>query len=61
MIKREHVEAFKTQSKGFVDRGEHWTHALYCAALFLEGHGFYALIGGVLGVFVILHIFVGWE
>ncbi len=39
--------------------GETWTHALYCGALFIEGHGLYAVIGGVLGIFVVLNTLVG--
>lgn len=39
--------------------GEHWIHAIYCGALYIEGHGLYAVIGGVLGLVVILNIIIG--
>ncbi len=39
--------------------GETWTHAIYCGVLFVEGHGMYASVGGVLGAFVVLNLIVG--
>jgi len=35
-------------------RGETFTHAIYCFVLFFEGHGAYAVVGGVVGVFIVL-------
>lgn len=37
---------------------EPWFHVAYCSALFVEGHGLYATIGGVMGVVVLVaHLF----
>lgn len=41
--------------------GEPWLHALYCAVLAVEGHGLYAIVGGVLGVCVFLNIVLNGE
>ncbi len=38
--------------------GESWTHALYCGVLFVEGHGLYAVVGGILGIFVVLNMVI---
>lgn len=32
------------------ERSEHWIHVIYCGALYSEGHGLYATVGGVLGI-----------
>jgi len=42
-----------------IHKGEHWAHVAYCGILYIEGHGIYAMAGGVLGVFVFLSIVVG--
>lgn len=40
-------------------RGEAWVHALYCGVLFIEGHGLYATVGGVLGMIVLINTIFG--
>ena len=35
---------------------ESWTHVAYCSVLYIEGHGLYATIGGVLGIVVLVTI-----
>jgi hypothetical protein len=33
-----------------LERFDHWLHPLYFGALYAEGHGLYATIGGACGV-----------
>jgi hypothetical protein len=40
---------------------EPWLHVAYCGALFVEGHGVYALVGGALGAAVLLAQVFGGE
>ena len=39
-------------------KGESYIHVTYCVVLFIEGHGLYALVGGVLGVAVLFNILI---
>lgn len=39
--------------------GEPWIHSLYCGVLFIEGHGLYAVVGGILGLFVLTNALFG--
>lgn len=58
------IDKIKAKTKNVhrvLDKGEHWTHAAYCGILFFEGHGTYASVGGLLGVFVVLNMFVGGQ
>lgn len=41
--------------------GEHWTHAVYCGVLYVEGHGVYATVGGVLGALVVVNLILGGD
>lgn len=41
-----------------LDRFDHWLHPLYFWSLFIEGHGFYALVGGGLGGVTLLLAFI---
>ena len=48
-----------TQFLHRVGHSEVWLHGAYYAAVFIEGHGVYTIIAGVLGVVVIIQHFVG--
>jgi hypothetical protein len=39
-------------------KSETVVHAAYCSVLFIEGHGFYAMIGGVLGLVVLFNFLI---
>jgi hypothetical protein len=39
-------------------RSEALIHATYCSVLFIEGHGTYAIIGGVLGLVVLFNFLI---
>lgn len=42
-----------------VKNGAVTTHVLYCGAVFIEGHGAYPLIAGVMGAFVLAESLLG--
>lgn len=53
------LEKIKHRLSRLTHEGEPWIHSAYCAVLYVEGHGLYAMIGGVLGLFVLANIIPG--
>lgn len=51
-----HVNAHKTLHSTF-----HGTHALYFGAVFIEGHGVYAVAGGALLLMTVANWFIHFE
>lgn len=41
--------------------GHGFAHLVYCVAVFFEGHGLYALMGGILALFTLALLFSGGE
>ena len=47
--------------KQLLAKGHRGIHSLYFLAVAIEGHGFYAMAGGVLAVLAVLNVFLHFE
>lgn len=53
------IKRLKSRLHHLGHAGEPYIHTLYCGVLFFEGHGLYAMVGGVLGIFVLFNTVFG--
>lgn len=50
---------YRHHAHKYLHEGHHYAHLAYFGGVFIEGHGFYSSMGGVLFVLVLVSSFVG--